>query len=91
MDKAYAAFDQPCRSHDYAYDLIRFARRSRSASDGDLKNDRRAADSELHKFSNFVCDKQGLFSTFPNVSCVAIGDLMNIGLNVWTEVQGADL
>jgi len=92
VTRAYEAFDQPCRSHDYAYDLVRFARRTKAASDIDLKRDRSDADAALHTFSNKVCAQQGfIFSTFPAVSCIAIGDLMNLGLHVWTQIQGADL
>jgi hypothetical protein len=84
-DKAYDAFDTPCHSHDYAYDILRFAQREL-----DYKSvfaDRASADGVFHALMKSVCGETGYFGIFNKGSCHYMSGVMYTGVRAWTSGQ----
>ena len=91
VNKAYNAFDAPCKGHDLAYDLIKYGHRKGWGSNWDRLGARMAADYWLFKRMSHVCDKTGWFGIFNSRSCRKTAVIMYAGLFFWTAIQQGNL
>ncbi|MGH3116261.1 MAG: RHS repeat-associated core domain-containing protein [Gaiellales bacterium] len=78
------AFKDACQSHDYAYDLLRFA-----ASSGQfLLSDRIAADRQFNRMMGSVCGHTGYFGFFNKGRCQVWRGIAITVVSANTYVQG---
>ncbi|MBA2608354.1 MAG: hypothetical protein H0U92_05425 [Actinobacteria bacterium] len=78
---AVRAFTNGCKSHDYGYDLLRFAAESGQFS----LADRRAADSQLNTFMGGVCGSTGYIGWFNKGRCQLNRAAVSSGLRANTS------
>ncbi len=83
-DDARNAFDDACKSHDYAYDLLRYADSIGSFS----ISDRYDADSELGTLMDNVCGETGFFGWWSKERCYVNASYVEQFLKMWTTVEG---
>lgn len=81
VKKAFDAFHDACRSHDYGYDVLRHAWgnqgfQQRPAGRFLLAADRHQADDELYTMMGSVCDKTGFFGIFAKDTCQGMRQVM---------------
>jgi hypothetical protein len=84
--KALDAFKDSCNSHDYGYDLLRFARYRVGISS--ILDDRHIADSTINEFMGNVCDRTGYFGVFRKETCQEARTAIISGLRSWTLIEG---
>ncbi|MEZ5382906.1 MAG: RHS repeat-associated core domain-containing protein [Microthrixaceae bacterium] len=89
VDKAISAFAVPCQSHDYGYDLLRFAKASHGP--GDIVVGRVRADSVFNDLMRSVCQQTGHFGLFNQGTCTHSRVAINRGIVGWTYIEGDGL
>ena len=87
LNKAKDAFTNACKSHDFGYDLIRFANRTGQQWRG---ADRLTVDHWFGQFMQRVCRNTGWLGIFNKVTCYASHDQFMAGIqaNTWAQGQG---
>jgi hypothetical protein len=65
--RAVDAFHETCRSHDYGYDLLRYAKYELGI--GSINSARRAADETMNEMMGNICSSTGNWGVFNSWTC----------------------
>jgi hypothetical protein len=84
-DRANDAFHDACSSHDYGYDLLRFAKKELDIDN--ILPGRRTVDSVWNSMMGRVCGNTGFFGIFNKGTCQEARTVMYLGVKAWTEVE----
>lgn len=86
------AFTDACKSHDYAYDLLRFAKTLGDGPVGRFRfSDRREADAQFNSLMGAVCGRAGYIARWNKARCQGNRAAIYGVVRGWTSIERSGL